>query len=315
MERELAPAVTLRESYVGMSSYRMSQTVDLNQVEPSAISPNPNPKPYSNWGRILSTTNAGHVNYNGLQSELNVRARSGLTFQASHVWAKSLGNIGGDAPSTFNPEIIYGTPVADRFDLAANRGNMADTRRNRFLLSAVYDLPIGQNRKFLSHLNRISDIAFGGWSLSTVSLWETGPYLTPTTSSSYDPGNLSLSYRGAYQRPDCIGNGNMANAATGSMFNLSAFNPIPSGPVGNCGVGILEGPGTSTIAAGLSKTFQLNERMRLRFEGTFTNLLNHPNFAPPPTNVTSSSFGIVQSVQTAENSGNRTGQLGLRFEF
>jgi hypothetical protein len=33
-----------------------------------------------------------------------------------------------------------------------------------------------------------------------------------------------------------------------------------------------------------------------------------PNFVPPPTNVTpSSSFGIVQSVQTAENGGNRTG--------
>ncbi|HKN74426.1 MAG TPA: TonB-dependent receptor [Candidatus Acidoferrum sp.] len=315
VERELAPAITLRESYLGMSSYRMSQTVDLNQVEPSAISPNPNLKPYLNWGRVLSTTNSGHVNYNGLQSELNARARSGLTFQASHVWAKSLGNIGGDDPTTFNPEIIYGTPVANRFDLAANRGNMADTRRNRFLLSAVYDLPVGQNRKFFSHMNRAADLAFGGWSLSTVSLWETGPYLTPITSSTYDPGNLSLSYRGAFQRPDCIGNGNIANAASGSMFSLSAFNPIPSGPVGNCGVGILEGPGTSTIAAGLSKTFQLNERMRLRFEGTFTNLLNHPNFAPPPTNVTSSSFGIVQSVQTAENSGNRTGQFGLRFEF
>ena len=315
VERELASAITLRESYVGMSSYRMSQTVDLNQVEPSVVSPNPNPKPYLNWGRILSTTNSGHVNYNGLQSELNMRARAGLTFQASHVWAKSLGNIGGDDPTTFNPEIIYGTPVANRFDLAANRGNMADTRRNRFLLSAVYDLPVGQNRKFLSHMNRAIDLAFGGWSLSTVSLWETGPYLTPITSSSYDPGNLSLSYRGAFQRPDCVGNGNIANPATGSMFRPSAFNPIPSGSVGNCGVGILLGPGTSTIAAGLSKTFHLNERMRLRFEGTFTNLLNHPNFAPPPTNVTSSSFGVVQSVQTAENSGNRTGQLGLRFEF
>jgi hypothetical protein len=315
VESELAPAITLRESYLGMSSYRMSQTVDLNQVEPSTIAPNPSPKPYLNWGRILSTTNSGHVNYNGLQSELNMRARSGLTFQASHVWAKSLGNIGGDDPTTFNPEIIYGTPAANRFDLAANRGNMADTRRNRFLLSAVYDLPVGQNRKFLSRMNRATDLAFGGWSLSTVSLWETGPYLTPITSSSYDPGNLSLSYRGAFQRPDCTGNGNIANLATGSMFNLSAFSPIPSGPVGDCGVGILEGPGTSTIAAGLSKTFHLNERMRLRFEGTFTNLLNHPNFAPPPTNVTSSSFGIVQNVQTAENSGNRTGQLGLRFEF
>jgi hypothetical protein len=149
-----------------------------------------------------------------LQSELNQRLRGGLNLQASHVWAKSLGNVGGDAPTTFNPEIIYGTPVANRFDLSADRGN-----------------------------------------------------------------------------------------------------PIPSGPVGNCGVGILEGPGTTTIAAGLSKNFHITERLRLRFEGTFTNLLNHSNFAPPPTNITASSFGQVQSVQTAENSGNRTGQLSLRLGF
>jgi hypothetical protein len=313
VERELAPNLTLRESYVGMSSYRMSQTVDLNQVEPSAISPNSNPKPYPNWGRILTTTNAGHVNYNGLQSELNMRARSGLTFQASHVWAKSLGDVGGDAPTTFNPEIIYGTPVANRFDLTANRGNMAATRRQRFLLSAVYDLPVGQNRRLLAHMNRMAETVIGGWSLSTVTLWETGPYLTPTTSPNYDPGNLNLSYRGSLQRPDCIGNGNAA--ANGSTFNINAFNPIPSGPVGNCGVAILVGPGTSTIAAGLAKNFRITERLRLRFEGTFTNLMNHPNFAPPPTNVTSSTFGVVQSVQTAENSGNRTGQLGLRLDF
>jgi hypothetical protein len=315
VERELARDITLRESYVGMSSYRMSQTVDLNQVEPSTTSPNPNPKPYANWGRILSTTNAGHVNYNGLQSELNMRARGGLTFQASHVWAKSIGNVGGDAPTTFNPEIIYGTPVANRFDLAANRGNMAATRRNRFLLSAVYDIPVGQNRRFFGHMNRVSDLALGGWNLSTVTLWESGPYLTPTTSTNYDPGNLSLNYRGAFQRPDCVGNGNIINPSTGSMFNIAAFNPIPSGAVGNCGVGILEGPGTTTAALGLAKRIRLTERVGMRFEATFTNLLNHPNFAPPPTNVTSSSFGIVQSVQTAENSGNRTGQLSLRIDF
>jgi hypothetical protein len=43
--------------------------------------------------------------------------------------------------------------------------------------------------------------------------------------------------------------------------------------------------------------------------------MNHPNFAPPPINVTASSFGVVQSVETAENSGNRTGQLSLRIDF
>jgi len=287
--------------------------VDLNQVEPSSISPNPNPKPYPNWGRILSTTNAGHVNYDALQSELSMHARGGLTFQASEVWAKSLGNVGGDAPTLFNPEVIYGTPVANRFDLGADRGNVAGTRRQRFLLSAVYDLPVGRNRKFLSHMNRFADLVAGGWSISTVSLWQTGPFLTPITSSSYDPGNLSLTYRGAFQRPDCVGNPNSATA--GSMFDIHAFNAIPAGPVGNCGVGILVGPGTSTIAAGLAKNISLTERLRLRFEATFTNLLNHPNFAPPPTNVTASSFGVVQSVQSAENSGNRTGQLSLRLEF
>src|ERR1700736_2974874 len=190
--------------------------------------------------------------------------------QASHVWAKNLGNVGGDAPTSFNPEVIYGTPVANRFDLAANRGNVAQTRRHRLLVSAVYDLPAGRNRKFLDHMNYLSEALFGGWSVSTVSLWETGPYLTPTTSSSYDPGNLNLSYRGAFQRPDCIGNGNIANLATGRMFNLAAFNPVPAGPVGNCGVGILLGPGTTTIAAGLAKSFQITDRLRLRFEGTFT---------------------------------------------
>ena len=59
------------------------------------------------------------------------------------------------------------------------------------------------------------------------SLCETGPYLTPTISSSFDPGNLNLSFRGSLQRPDCIGN--VANAATGNMFNIAAFNPIPEG--------------------------------------------------------------------------------------
>jgi hypothetical protein len=322
VEREIARDFTLSESYLGMSSYRMSETVDLNQVQPSAISPNPNPKPYPNWGRILSTDNSGHVGYQGLQSEMNLRARGGLTFQASHVWAKSLGDIGGDAPTLFNPEVIYGTPVANRFDLAANRGNVADTRRNRFLLTAIYDVPVGKDRKHFTHMNRFADAVAGGWSVSTVSLWETGPYLTPTTSNSFDPGNLNLSYRGSFQRPDCIGNPNLANPANGSIFNIDAFPTLangspapPVGSVGNCGVGILEGPGTSTVAAGLAKNFRINERLRLRFETTFTNLFNHPNFAPPPTNVTSSSFGIVQSVQTAENSGNRTGQFSLRLDF
>jgi len=316
IERELVADTSLRVSYVGTNSYRMSQTVDLNQMQPSVISPNPTPRPYLNWGRILSSENEGQVNYEGLQSELNHRTRGGLTLQAAHAWAKSLGNVGGDAPTTFSPEVIYGTPVANRFDLAANRGDIAAVRRHRVLVSAIYDLPFGSGRHFLNHMNLFSQAVLGGWSLSAISLWQTGPFLTPITSPSYDPGNLNLVYRGAFQRPDCIGAGNLANPTVNEYFNIAAFNPIPAGPVGNCRVGSLVGPGTVAIAGGISKTFFLGERVRMKFESTFTNLPNHGNYAPPSTDVSSpSTFGKITSVQSSENAGNRTGQVALRIEF
>jgi hypothetical protein len=316
IERELVPDTSLRVSYVGTNSYRMSQSVDLNQVQPSTISPNPSPRPYLNWGRILSSENQGNVNYEGLQSELNHRSRRGLTLQASHVWAKSLGNVGGDAPTTFSPEVIYGTPVANRFDLTANRGNVAAVRRHRVLASAIYELPVGNGRRFFNHMGAVSQSLFGGWSVSTVSMWQTGPFLTPITSPSYDPGNLNLVYRGAFQRPDCVGDGNLSNPTPSEYFNIGAFNAAPAGPVGTCRVGSLVGPGTVAIAAGLAKTFNFGERVHMRFESTFTNLPNHPNYAPPATDVTSpSTFGKLTSVQNAENAGNRTGQVALRIEF
>jgi hypothetical protein len=105
-------------------------------------------------------------------------------------------HLGGDAPTAFSPEVIYGTPVADRFDLAANRGNIAAVRRQRVLVSAIYELPVGHGRHFFSHMGSIPQAVLGGWSVSTVSLWQTGPYLTPITSPSYDPGNLNLVYIG-----------------------------------------------------------------------------------------------------------------------
>ena len=294
----------------------MSQTVDLNQVQPSAISPNPNPRPYLNWGRILSSENQGSVNYEGLQSEIDHRTSGGLTLQGSYVWAKSLGNVGGDAPTAFSPEVIYGTPVANRFDLTENRGNIAAVRRNRVLVSAMYEVPVGQGRRLLSHMSAVPQAFFGGWSISTVSLWQTGPYLTPVTSPSFDPGNLNLVFRGAFQRPDCIGNGNLSNPTPSNYFNLGAFNPIPAGPVGNCRVGSLLGPGTVAIAGGVSKSFAIGERVQVKFESTFTNLPNHVNFAPPSADVSSAStFGKITSGQASENSGNRTGQLALRVEF
>jgi hypothetical protein len=86
--------------------------------------------------------------------------------------------------------------------------------------------------------------------------------------------------------------------------------------VGNAGVGSLEGPGTMAVNAGLAKSTQIRENWNLRFEATFTNVLNHTNLAPPVTDISNpASFGVLTTAQTAESAGNRTGQVALRIDF
>jgi DNA-binding response OmpR family regulator len=95
-----------------------------------------------------------------------------------------------------------------------------------------------------------------------------------------------------------------------------AFAPTPAGAgrLGNCGVGILEGPGTIAVSAGLGKTFVLTERLKLRFESTSTNVLNHTNYAAPAVNISNpQTFGVLESGQTSANTGPRTGQFALRL--
>jgi hypothetical protein len=56
--------------------------------------------------------------------------------------------------------------------------------------------------------------------------------------------------------------------------------------------------------------------MRVRFEATFTNVLNHTNFAPPALNLGNpSNFGVLQAALPQGSGGNRTGQLALRLDF
>jgi hypothetical protein len=60
----------------------------------------------------------------------------------------------------------------------------------------------------------------------------------------------------------------------------------------------------------------IHDNVNLRFEATFTNVLNHTNFAPPATDISvPSSFGALTTAESAESAGNRTGQAALRIEF
>lgn len=314
IERELPKDFSMRMSYIGSNSYRLHGNVDLNQVAPSTTPFTPSRRPNQNWQRILSRDNTGFANYHALQVEGNRRFSGGWFVQTSYAWAKGISNNGGPSPTGFPGESGVGTN--NRFGIAADRGTVAFTRRHRGLISSIYAIPIGRGKRFGSGMNRLADLAVGGWEFSTIAMMQTGPFMTPTMSRGSDKSNTNVVGRGVNVRPDGLRDGNPD--VGDRIWDIGAF-AIPAagvGRFGNAGVGTLVGPGTVAVAAGLAKNFQITERVRLRLESTFTNLPNHPNFREPARDITTpTTFGRLLAVQTSENSGNRTGQVALRLQF
>lgn len=321
VERQLTNATSLRASYVGMHTYRLSITEDLNQIPASTIPYNTGATagvfvdsraPYQNWTTLLSTFNAGEANYHAFEVQATHRLEHGLYMDANYTYAKSVADNQGDAPSAFAGEVNYGLPIADRFHIKQNLGNVSGTRRNRMLLTGVYQLPFGKGRQYMN-TRTATDMFLGGWDLTTITLLETGPWLTPSISGSADQSNTNVVNRSAVLRPDRVPKGT-AGAVTYNNLSFLA-TPAGAGRFGNAGVGIIQGPGTATVSLGVAKRFAITEKVHARFETTFTNVLNHTNFAPPVTAIDNSLFGQLTGPQTAENAGNRTGQAALRIDF
>jgi hypothetical protein len=348
IERELTNNTAIRASYVGMHTYRLSITEDLNQIPASttpfattAASPFVDPRsPYPNWTELFSTFNAGEANYRAFELDATHRMQHGLYFDANYTFANNVADNQGDAPSSFAGEVNYGLPIANRFNVKQDLGNVEGTRHHRMLLTGVYQLPFGKGRSYMNG-GGLKDRVLGGWDITTVTLLETGPWLTPSISAggcqvqtnpdgscptqtvngqpqTNDQSNTNVANRGATLRPDAVSKNFYAGQSRSQFFNIGAFAPTPvgAGRFGNAGVGILQGPGTATVSLGVAKSFRITEQIHARFESTFTNVLNHTNFAPPATVVDSpSTFGALIGAQIAENAGNRTGQAALRVDF
>jgi hypothetical protein len=328
VERQLAPNTTVRLSYVGQGTWHLPITVDLNQIPASTTPYNPvngwaDPRsPYQNWAMLMFAECIGTANYEAGIAEVQHKTSQGLSILGSYTWAKNLSDAqGSDAPTQFAGEEPYAVEIANRFDIPYDRGNVVGTTRQRFLLTGSYQLPYGAGRHWTGG-NKFVNGVLGSWNFSTVTLLQTGQWLTPTMNPNNDQSNTDLNNErylgGAIARPDCTGNPITSNRSPQGFYNLNAFAlpPTNAGRFGSCGVGTLEGPGEINVNAGLAKQFVFQEHYRLRLEATFTNVLNRTNFAPPALNISNpSTFGVLDATLPQGLGGNRTGQLALRLDF
>ncbi len=333
IDHDIGWKTLVRASYTGSHTYNLIYSPDLNQVEPNtlgyaALVATPALRKldlrYPNFREVLTRANGPSAKYNALTLEVNRRFSNNLTFTNSYTWAKDITNASGVAPSSAIPtggQGDNGENVNNYYNIAADSGNAYYMPRQRFVSTFLYDLPFGTGQKYLGGVGRAANFVVGGWRVTGITLAQTGPWLTPYFPSSLsDPsGTFPLSRSVKQQRPDCVAgqSGYLPNPTVADYFNVKAYS-IPAsdiGRFGNCGAGILEGPGTVSFSMSVGKTFPITERIGLRYEAQFANLFNIVNDAPPNTNVASSSFGLISQSQQVEQGGPRSIQMMLRLRF
>jgi len=314
LERELGWNMVTRATYHGLQSTGIPMQADYNQLPTSTVPFTASRRPYPAWSSLLSLEALGFANYQSFQLAVERRFRHDLFFQASYTVAKDLTNVAGGASANVclsGPGTGIRT-VTDRFNTRMDRGNLPAFRRQNLILSGLFPLPVGKGRAFGGNWRGWRNGALGGWEVSTITTAGSGPHQTVLMPAGWDQSNTDITSRGVAARPDRVGSGSLAGPMPERFYDITAFT-APSkgvGRFGNAGAGTLTGPGLFSAAAGISKTLPITERLHIRMEATFTNILNHPNFLRPDGNIGSPAFG--QPLFTA---GQRSGQFGARFDW
>src|SRR5213080_5211464 len=218
------------------------------------------------------------------------RLAKGLGLGAQYVFSKSIddaSSIGGG-----------GSVVAqDPFDISADRGLSSFDQRHKFAGNWIYDLPIGENRRFSpkgawGHL-------FDAWQWSGDFTIGSGLYFTPRVLG----GGLDIS-RGVSGslRANAVAGQTVAlgKPTTLEWFNTAAFcapGPTCANPAGSAfgdaGRNIIEGPGQVTLDMAINKTITIRESRALDLRLSASNVFNNAHFTSINTVVNSLAFGEV----------------------
>jgi hypothetical protein len=232
-------------------------------------------------GIIDQATNAGSSYYESLNVRFQKRFSNGLTFINNFVWDSLIGRL---------------TYLNDS-DTAPVKTVTPDSRPLQNVLSAVYDLPFGHGRQFNIH-SRLLDAVAGGWTLSGVLTFGSGPPLSwgnviyyggPLHFNPHQPNGYSFDIT----RFNTVSSQQLAD-------NIRTFDPYFNN---------LRADGTRNLDASLSKNFYFTENayFQLRFE-TF-NTTNSVTFAAPNLSPTNSAFGQIR----AQANTPRRVQIGARI--
>lgn len=281
--------------------------------------------------------NVGTSDYHSFQAEIRRRFSNGLGFQANYTWAKVLTNASGVGQTKFEPPLDINNPNQTRtraeYDIP-----------HTFKANVIYELPIGDGKKYWDLDNDIANTVVSGWQVSSIFNWQSGsPFGILSQRGTFNRGGRSglngadstltseqiKDLFGIYNTPNGlyfinpavinpgVVNGTQTTGPGGTNVDGNApyagqvfFNP-GSGKIGALQGFQFNGPSVFTWDFGLIKRTNITETVNVEFRAEFFNILNHPIFFVGNQNINSTNFGQITTTFTDP----RVVQLALKLNF
>lgn len=280
-----------------------------------------NPK----FGSMRAMLYEGMSYYNALQAQVIKNMSHGVQIQGAFTWAKSM-----DTGSATLAGDQFGNSIQslDWFDLRTARG-LSDFNVGRTLvINAIWEVP--GLKSSMAAANWLTN----GWQVGGIFKASDGIPFTPTFGSSGDV--LGKKSSNTFDYPDRLGGSgcsSLVNPGNPNNYIKTQCFAIPTAPNqafhdancdpqlgtglqcfnlrGNSGRNVVIGPGLTDFDFSLFKNnyiHRISENFNVQFRAELFNVLNHPNFAPPPTpsntdiftpgGAPSGSVGVLNSTTT-----------------
>lgn len=229
-------------------------------------------RPYPHFTGIAVNLPAGYSYYHSLQANFEKRMSHGLALLTAWTWSKFM-----EARSYLNDTDPRPEKVVSDMDFT-----------HRLVVSAIYELPLGKGKRWLSGTHSWLDLIAGGWQLQGWFEGQTGDTLgfgNAIFRGSLKDIPLPVSRRRA-ERWFNVDAGFERDPRRQLQYNIRAFPTRFSG---------IRADGINNFDLSLFKSFPIREGWRFQFRMETYNTLNHVQFAAPNTSPTSSAFGSITS--------------------
>jgi outer membrane receptor protein involved in Fe transport len=283
IQRELRGGIVMNFDYNGSKGTRLD-------TERALLIPGSQPFTYE--------SSEGNSVFNAASIRFRKRLAKGIGLSATYIYSKSI----DDASSIGGGGVVV---AQNPFDISADRGLSSFDQRHKFTGNWIYDLPFGENRRFLQK-GFVSHV-LAGWQWSGNFTVASGlPFTINVLGGELDiQRGVSGSLRANLLPGESL---YVSNPTTKEWFNTAAFctpettltnpgattcvNPGDSS-FGDAGRNILEGPGQVSLSMSLNKTITIKEYRSLDLRITANNVFNMVYFTSLGTAVNSITFGEV----------------------